>query len=47
MTAYSSEQRSWLLRLGWLALIWAAGVAALAVVAFLFRMLMGVAGLTA
>lgn len=39
--------RSWLSRLGWLALIWAASVLALAAVAFLFRFAMGLAGLTA
>ncbi|WP_271899501.1 DUF2474 family protein [Candidatus Phyllobacterium onerii] len=33
-------------RLGWLVLIWAASVAALAVVAGLFRVLMSIAGLT-
>ncbi len=36
----------WLRRVGWLILIWAASVAALAVVAVLFRMLMSLAGLT-
>ncbi|RCS24153.1 DUF2474 domain-containing protein [Phyllobacterium salinisoli] len=36
----------WLRRVGWLVLIWAASVAALAVVAGLFRMFMSFAGLT-
>lgn len=38
--------RSWLRRVGWLVLIWAASVAALGVVALLFRGLMSLAGLT-
>lgn len=37
---------SWPRRVGWLALIWALSVIALALVALLFRMLMRVAGLT-
>lgn len=36
----------WLRRLGWLVAIWAASVAALAVVAMLVRMLMNMAGMT-
>lgn len=41
------EQRpNWFQRLGWLALIWACSVAALFVVAFIFRTAMGWAGLT-
>jgi hypothetical protein len=39
-------QRSWLRRIGWLALIWTASVLALAIVAALFRILMTLAGLT-
>ena len=39
--------KSWPRRLGWLLLIWLASIAALAVVAALFRILMGAAGLTA
>ncbi len=35
----------WLQRVGWLVLIWAASVAALAVVALLLRTLMNLAGL--
>jgi hypothetical protein len=42
-----TEQISWLQRIGWLVLIWAAGVVALGVAAALFRVLMGLAGLTA
>jgi hypothetical protein len=38
--------KDWLRRLGWLALIWIASVVALAVVAMLFRLIMGFAGLT-
>jgi hypothetical protein len=36
----------WLRRVGWLVLIWAAGVLALGIVAGLFRVLMTLAGLT-
>jgi hypothetical protein len=36
----------WLRRVGWLVLIWAAGVLALGVVAMLFRILMTLAGMT-
>lgn len=38
--------QTWLRRIGWLVLIWSASVVALAVAAMLFRLLMGVAGLT-
>jgi hypothetical protein len=37
----------WAKRFGWLALLWAAGVAVLGVVAVLIRMGMGAAGLSA
>jgi Protein of unknown function (DUF2474) len=37
---------TWLRRIGWLVLIWAASVLALGVVAVLFRVLMNLAGLT-
>jgi hypothetical protein len=37
--------RLWLLRAGWMALLWAGGVAALAVVALLLRVLMHAAGM--
>jgi len=39
--------RVWLRRLGWLALIWTAGVAALGAVAWLLRLAMRAAGLAA
>jgi uncharacterized protein DUF2474 len=38
--------QTWLRRLGWLVLIWAASVLALGIVAGLFRVLMNLAGLT-
>ncbi|MFL6674364.1 MAG: DUF2474 family protein [Massilia sp.] len=37
--------RTWLRRLGWLAALWAAGVAALGIVAFALRLLMHAAGM--
>jgi Protein of unknown function (DUF2474) len=43
----SAEAQSWRRRIGWLVLIWALSVAALAVVAALVRMAMNLAGLTA
>lgn len=39
--------RSWRARVGWLVLIWSASVLALGLVAYLFRFVMGLAGLTA
>jgi hypothetical protein len=36
----------WLSRVGWLILIWSASVAALALMALVFRLLMAAAGLT-
>jgi len=36
----------WPRRIGWLVLIWIASVAALAIVAVLFRLVMNMAGLT-
>ncbi len=36
----------WARRLGWMALLWTASVVALAIVAFAFRGLMALAGLT-
>ena len=39
--------KSWPRRIGWLVVIWSASVAALAIVATLFRALMNAAGLTA
>ena len=48
MTAPSLvRKRLWLRRVGWLGLIWIASVAALALAAALFRVLMKIAGLTA
>jgi hypothetical protein len=41
-----APEQSWLRRVGWLVLIWAASVAALGVVAGLFRIIMSLAGLT-
>ncbi|WP_245295224.1 DUF2474 domain-containing protein [Manganibacter manganicus] len=41
-----SPRKNWLSRIGWLILIWAASIAVLAIVALLFRVLMGAAGLT-
>ncbi|MDQ0391312.1 DUF2474 family protein [Labrys monachus] len=43
----SPSRRIWLRRLGWLVLIWTASVAALALVAMIFRLVMSMAGLTA
>lgn len=37
--------RLWLRRIGWMAAMWAGGVGALAVVAWLLRMLMHAAGM--
>ena len=37
----------WLRRLGWMAVLWGAGVAALAAVALLLRLLMHAAGMRA
>ncbi len=46
-TAQRMSQHTWLRRVGWLLLIWAASVAALGVTAVAFRVLMGLAGMTA
>ncbi len=46
-TGDRAEQPSWFKRIGWLALIWVASVAALFVVAIMIRYVMGLAGLTA
>ncbi|WP_081851259.1 DUF2474 domain-containing protein [Bradyrhizobium sp. URHD0069] len=47
MTAHrSAGTQTWLRRVGWLVLIWAASVLALGVVAGLFRLVMNLAGLT-
>ena len=48
MTARMPEHagRVWLRRIGWLALIWALSVGALALVALILRAVMSAAGLT-
>lgn len=43
----AAPARSWLRRLGWLVAIWMASVLALGLVAAFFRVVMGIAGLTA
>lgn len=43
---FDPEKKPLLHRLGWLALIWTASVATLAVVAWLMRMFMSAAGLS-
>jgi Protein of unknown function (DUF2474) len=45
MSQPPASRDSWLVRIGWLVLLWMAGVAALAVVALLLRELMHAAGL--
>jgi hypothetical protein len=42
----SKHRPDWGSRLSWLVIIWAASVATLGIVALLFRLLMGAAGLT-
>jgi len=39
-----AQQRSWAVRAGWLVLLWAGGVAAVGLVAYLLRVLMNWAG---
>lgn len=46
MAAPSQAPVSWPKRVGWLVLIWAASVLALGAVAYAFRFLMNLAGLT-
>jgi hypothetical protein len=47
MTAHpSARAQTWLRRVGWLVLIWAASVLVLGIVAGLFRVVMNLAGLT-
>ncbi|WP_269933135.1 DUF2474 domain-containing protein [Aminobacter sp. HY435] len=46
MATTSEAPASWVKRIGWLVLIWTASVLSLGVVAYLFRFLMGLAGLT-
>jgi hypothetical protein len=45
MAAGSVTRGVWLRRIGWLVLIWAASVAALGVVAMVFRLAMRAAGM--
>ena len=40
-----AARREWLHRLGWMALLWLGGVVVLALVAFLIRIIMRVAGM--
>ena len=42
-----TPRSSWLRRIGWLMAIWGASIAALAIVAYLLRVLMDFAGMTA
>lgn len=42
----AQDRRLWLRRIGWLVLIWAGSITALAIVAVLFRLLMKLAGMT-
>lgn len=46
MAAPSQAPVSWPKRIGWLVLIWTVSVLALGTVAYLFRLLMNLAGLT-
>jgi len=47
MAAHSQpHKRVMMVRVGWLMLIWAASVAALGIVALVFRLIMSAAGLT-
>jgi hypothetical protein len=45
MESAGRVSKRWLRRVGWMMLIWAMSVAALGLVALLFRMLMAAAGL--
>ena len=46
MSAASASLGLWARRLGWMVLLWTASIVALAIVAFAFRGLMALAGLT-
>ncbi|WP_341878415.1 DUF2474 domain-containing protein (plasmid) [Aminobacter sp. P9b] len=46
MAAPTEAPVSWPKRIGWLVLIWIASVLSLGIVAYLFRFVMGLAGLT-
>lgn len=45
MATEKAPRGLWLRRVGWLMVIWAGSIAALAVVAMLFRLLMNLAGM--
>ena len=45
MAAEKAPRGPWLRRVGWLVAIWAGSIAALTVVALLFRLLMNLAGM--
>jgi hypothetical protein len=46
MRSATDTRNKWLRRTGWLVLIWTASVAAMALVAFFFRLVMQATGLT-
>ena len=46
MSGGTRDRKLWLRRVGWLVLIWIGSVAALGIVAVLFRLLMNMAGMT-
>lgn len=46
MAGQRVSRSEWLRRVGWLVAIWAASIAALGVVALLFRLAMNAAGMT-
>ena len=46
MPRVATKKGVWLRRFGWLVLIWAASVGALAVIAIFFRLFMKTAGMT-
>lgn len=46
MLSATGTRNRWLRRLGWLVLIWTASVAAMGLIAFLFRLAMTATGLT-
>ena len=47
MAAPEPQAGSWRRRIAWLALIWAASVATLALIAYVLRLVMNAAGMTA
>ena len=46
-TPSHSTSRTWLIRVGWLMLIWVTSIVTLGIVAMVFRTIMSVAGMTA